>query len=48
MLDHITSDFHKVAMARLRVDSVRARGGSVVLAGRLRRLAIVCFVHDGL
>ena len=33
VLDHATSDVHKAAMARLRVDSVRARGGSTVLAG---------------
>ena len=31
MLNHATSDVHKVAIARLRADSVRARGGSAVL-----------------
>ena len=33
MLDHATSDVHKAAMARLRADSVRARGGTAVLGG---------------
>ena len=31
MLNHATSDVHKVAIARLRADSVRVRGGSAVL-----------------
>ena len=33
VLDHATSDVHKASMARLQADSVRARGGTAVLAG---------------
>ena len=33
MMDHATSDVHKAAIARLQADSMRARGGSAVLAG---------------
>ena len=35
VLDHATSDVHKAAMVRLRVDSMRARGGSAVLASAI-------------
>ena len=35
MLDHATGNVHKSAMARLRTDSVRARGGSAVLASAI-------------
>ena len=33
VLNHATSDIHKASMARLQADSVRARGGTAVLAG---------------
>ena len=35
VLDHASSDVNKAVMARLRADSVRARGGSAVLASAI-------------
>ena len=37
VLDHATSEVHKAAMVRLRADSVKASGGSVVLTSAIGR-----------
>ena len=42
VLDHASSNVHKATMARLRADSVRARGRSAVLASAIgHRLSIM-------